>query len=335
MHSSCLLREPNNLTIIFFLPQKQAGIKVFQQTQLDGPTLGSLSSFISDRKYKKGRKICKEGEVQEAALYLIRTGRVRIYKKDGTRDELIAGGGYFGDDQLMADVVRGRNGPYDPSTTSVEYTVEVVEDCVCGILTLAVCRKCLDTTNMGKPHASILDSLVTRQIPITELKKHKILGAGTFGQVWLVSRKTSLGDRRAYALKVQSKYELVEAGQARAVVYEKNIMAQLHSPFIIQLVTTYKDENFVYMLMSLVQGGELYAIMHTARRDGLSESKAKFYTAGIAEGLGYMHRRGFVYRDLKPGTGRPREFADFVSILSSRGRSINALPLSSPFQKMF
>jgi hypothetical protein len=210
--------------------------------------------------------------VQEAALYLIRTGRVRIRTKDGSVDETFAGGGYFGDDQLLADVSRGKNGPYDPTTTAMAYTVEVLDDCVCGVLTLAVCRKCLDTTNMGKPHASVLDSLVTRQIPMSELKKHAILGAGTFGQVWLVSRKTSMGDRRAYALKVQSKYELVEAGQARAVVYEKvrcqcilkqtdplvcasrtyhsyfshlsqsylhlqNILAQLHSPFIIQVRT--------------------------------------------------------------------------------------------------
>jgi protein kinase A len=54
------------------------------------------------------------------------------------------------------------------------------------------------------------------------------------------------------------------------------------------------------MLMGLVQGGELYAIMHTVRRDGIPENKAKFYCSGIAEGLAYIHRRGFVYRDLKP-----------------------------------
>ena len=84
------------------------------------------------------------------------------------------------------------------------------------------------------------------------------------------------------------------------MVDEKNIMAALHSPFLIELVTTYKDECFVYMLMSLVQGGELHAIIHTSRRDGIPEIQAKFYLAGVAEGLSYMHRRGYVYRDLKP-----------------------------------
>lgn len=30
------------------------------------------------------------------------------------------------------------------------------------------------------------------------------------------------------------------------------------------------------------------------------ESIAKFYIAGIAQGISFMHRQGYVYRDLKP-----------------------------------
>jgi serine/threonine protein kinase len=90
---------------------------------------------------------------------------------------------------------------------------------------------------------------------------------------------------------VQSKYDLVESGQARAVVEEKNIMAELHSPFIISLFTTYTDTNCVYMLMQLALGGELYRVMKNGK-GGMVEDTAKFYVAGIAEGLLYMHRRG-------------------------------------------
>jgi len=52
--------------------------------------------------------------------------------------------------------------------------------------------------------------------------------------------------------------------------------------------------------MECIQGGELYAVIHTSKRDGVPENHAKFYAAGIFEALWYMHRRGFVYRDLKP-----------------------------------
>lgn len=71
-------------------------------------------------------------------------------------------------------------------------------------------------------------------------------------------------------------------------------MAVLHSPFLISLVTTYKDQNCVYMLMELVQGGELYTVMANDE-GGIAEEKAQFYIAGIAEGLFYMHRRGTYY----------------------------------------
>jgi serine/threonine protein kinase len=44
----------------------------------------------------------------------------------------------------------------------------------------------------------------------------------------------------------------------------------------------------------------LNQVIHGGKRKGLPEGEAQFYAAGIAEGLGYMHRRGYVYRDLKP-----------------------------------
>jgi serine/threonine protein kinase len=46
-------------------------------------------------------------------------------------------------------------------------------------------------------------------------------------------------------------------------------------------------------LLNLIQGGDVYG--------GLPESAAKFFAAGILEGLTHMHQRQLVYRDLKPG----------------------------------
>ena len=79
-------------------------------------------------------------------------------------------------------------------------------------------------------------------------------------------------------------------------------MAALHHPFLANLVDSYQDEKCVYMLMGLVQGGELHAIIHDEKtgRNGVPEAEALFFAAGIHEGLSFLHRRGYVYRDLKP-----------------------------------
>ena len=76
-------------------------------------------------------------------------------------------------------------------------------------------------------------------------------------------------------------------------------MVALRHPFIINLVSTFQDEQCIYMVLEIVPGGELYSILHTERSDCIPESNALFYAACVAEGLAYMHTRSYVYRDLK------------------------------------
>jgi len=267
-------------------------------TQKDERMLNYLASQIVDVSFEKGKIICKEGEplILDAGLYLVREGKVEVRKSSLTKPEIINVDGFFGDDQLNEDKV-GRTKFVSDST------VVALTDCVCGVLKLESCRRILDTHRMGMAqNINELDSIRIGDLSISldKLKLYKILGAGTFGQVYLVSRKASNGSIKPYALKVQSKYELCESGQARGVVREKNIMIQFHNPFVAGLVGSFADDDRVYMLMNLLQGGELHSVMHSSYSDVLSEKVARFYCACIAEGLSYMHRHLFVYRDLKP-----------------------------------
>lgn len=101
-------------------------------------------------------------------------------------------------------------------------------------------------------------------------------------------------------MKVQNKADLIEKKQAAGVVREKKLMESINHPFIVRLVASYQDKDSVYMLLHLVQGGELYNLMNSTDTKSLPEDQVKFYSAGILEGLVYMHRRFILYRDLKP-----------------------------------
>jgi hypothetical protein len=270
---------------------------------LNSISLTSLAQLVKDVKFKPKSIICRANMPTEAALYLVRTGTVTL--EEGAKTTMVGPGGYFGEEQLKADIGKGSKfGIMSPSETKPAYTAKAgSEEVSIGVIKLKNCRRIMDTRHIGTPLAGtslMNDSIVEQGIKMEELEKHTILGAGTFGQVFLVSRMKSDGKRVAYALKVQSKYELVQDGQANAVIYEKNIMAKLHHPFLLGLVSSFQDEDFVYMLVQLVQGGELYNYIHTPKADFLPESSAVFYAACVAEGLGFMHRRSYVYRDLKP-----------------------------------
>lgn len=271
---------------------------MIQNTYLTGATLATLASRIVDKTLPPKTELAKEGKATPAALYLVRSGKVEFTRTDGRGHRIVEEGGFFGEETLTADLNGNtQQSPFVPSKFTI---TSMNETTVLGVLTLEECRMVIDTTMIGKGKRTDFTSIVDENIPLKSLKKHGLLGAGTFGQVWLVSKVAPDGTNRPYALKIQSKYELIKSKQANGVIRERNIMAQLQSPFLIRLVQTYQDEHFIYMLLGLVQGGELYSIIHTETNDGMREVDAKFYSACILEGLAYMHRRQIVYRDLKP-----------------------------------
>ena len=75
-------------------------------------------------------------------------------------------------------------------------------------------------------------------------------------------------------------------------------MSKIFHPFIVDFVASFQDSDFIYMVINLVQGGELFSRIHDVENnvDGLPEQQAKFYALCIADALAYLHRLGYVFR---------------------------------------
>ncbi|CAK0911737.1 unnamed protein product, partial [Prorocentrum cordatum] len=78
------------------------------------------------------------------------------------------------------------------------------------------------------------------------LEKVTLLGSGNFGNVFLARNPST---RQLYALKRLSKGYVQSSGTAQQVCWERDLMTMLDSPFVVKLVSTYKDAQFVYLLM--------------------------------------------------------------------------------------
>ncbi|ETO24530.1 protein kinase, cAMP-dependent, catalytic chain [Reticulomyxa filosa] len=132
-------------------------------------------------------------------------------------------------------------------------------------------------------------------IPKQELITVGILGKGSFGSVELVKHKKS---GKTYALKQVSKQQIVETGQQEHIINEKNVQMILDSQFVVKLYQTYKDKKYLYFLLEVVLGGELFTVLRA--RTVFDEDTARFYAASVVSAFDYMHSKDIIYRDLKP-----------------------------------
>jgi serine/threonine protein kinase/Ca2+-binding EF-hand superfamily protein len=141
--------------------------------------------------------------------------------------------------------------------------------------------------------AKILRSAKTRNIEdLYELKDR--LGTGKFSDVHLgVELTTNLH----WAIKVVEKKKLNE--QEREMMRtEVAIMRLLNHPNVVQMKEMFADRSKMYLVMELVEGGELFDRIRLKKV--FSEFTAFHITRQLLETVKYLHDVGIVHRDIKP-----------------------------------
>jgi len=79
---------------------------------------------------------------------------------------------------------------------------------------------------------------------------------------------------------------------------EIDIMRKLKHQNIIALFEVFDEKDFIYLVMELVTGGELFD--QIVSRGTYSEADAATIIRQILEAVEYMHENGIAHRDLKP-----------------------------------
>lgn len=144
------------------------------------------------------------------------------------------------------------------------------------------------------------DNLISRAESIFQ-NRYTVLGSlgkGGMGKVFLVQAKDP-GQKR-YALKIVDKSDPENEGMD--VCSEIRILRGLHHPNIVDVIEAPRDERYVYMICDYVEGRTLAELRDDpATAEAIDEETVKKWMDDIAGALAYIHGRGIIHRDIKPG----------------------------------
>lgn len=85
------------------------------------------------------------------------------------------------------------------------------------------------------------------------------------------------------------------------------MLADIKSPFIIELSFAFQDRQNCYFVMEYASGGDVYSFLNAAGYPGknaeykrLGEDGPRFILATVVLALEQLHSKNIMYRDLKP-----------------------------------
>ncbi|AOA64013.1 Serine/threonine-protein kinase [Komagataella phaffii] len=134
-----------------------------------------------------------------------------------------------------------------------------------------------------------------KSMSIDDFQLLKVIGKGSFGKVMQVRKKDT---GKVYALKVIRKAHIVSKMEVTHTLAEKFVLSKVDNPFIVPLKFAFQSPSKLYLVLSFINGGELF--FHLLKSGKFSLARAKFYISELLSAIETLHDMNIIYRDLKP-----------------------------------
>jgi cGMP-dependent protein kinase len=247
--------------------------KHFSKLKLD-----QIAKAIKLENFIDGQTIINQGD-EGSSFYIVKSGKIDIKVKNNYIRTLNENE-FFGERSLFINEPRS-------ATAIANGQVELY------VLEKESFKNILE--NNLKDHIVSRIYLQDDSIELKDLDFIQELGKGNFGTVCLVQARKN---KFLYAIKSMSKIQIDQEQLHCNIDMEKSILLKIDHPFIMKLVKTMKDSSNIFLLTEYIKGKELFDVIRDIGL--LNKKKNVFYGASMMLAIDYLHKRNFVYRDIKP-----------------------------------
>ena len=122
-------------------------------------------------------------------------------------------------------------------------------------------------------------------------------GKGAYGTVLKVKLKNGL-DNKLYAIKIMDIVAMSKINKLYQAYLECDILSQLNSPYIVNILGSFIENNKIYIVMDYLSKGDFSDFIRL--NFPLKPETIQFYVAEIVQFLSYIQSKNIVHRDLKP-----------------------------------
>lgn len=159
-------------------------------------------------------------------------------------------------------------------------------------------------TGSKKPHNKSPSSPKSVALPLQQNNEDirdkydlgEVLGSGSFGQVREATLKGNPSEVRAVKM-IERDNEDGEWSNQAIFVREVGLLQQINHENIIRYYDFYEDVHFLYVVMELCRGGEVFAKIVELKR--FSEKNAAVIGQQMLKAIDYIHKLRIAHRDIK------------------------------------